>query len=149
MKHANIDGAHRILEVSVLLEAILPNQDDLISAEIQVTIQPLFEEFEFELRSVCVRSHGRPSIDIHEEQLHYLLANGFKVTDVANMFGCSWHTIQRKMKMFGIGFKFFSSISDTDLDQCVSEIVGRLPSCGIRCVRSMLCADGTVIQRES
>ena len=147
MKRAIIDGAHRLLEVAVLLEAILPNQDNSVSAEIQGIIQHLVEGYELELRSVYTQCRGRPSIDIYEEQLHYLLANGFKVTDIANMFGCSRRTIQRRMQTLCIGFHRFSSINDSDLDERVSEIVERLPSCGIRSVRSMLRADGTVVQR--
>ena len=64
------------------------------------------------------------------------------------MFGCCTRTIQRKMRDFGIDSNRFSDIGDLHLDELVSEIVTRLPSCGVRSVQSMLRVNGVILQRE-
>lgn len=49
---------------------------------------------------------------------------------------------------FGIDSNRFSDIPDMELDEMVKDIATRLPTCGIRSVRSMLQADGIGLQRE-
>ena len=49
---------------------------------------------------------------------------------------------------FGIGSNRFNEITDAHLDELVSEIVARLPNCGIRSVQSTLRVDGIILQRE-
>ena len=45
---------------------------------------------------------GRPSYDIMEEQLSFLLEQGFKVLDVSNILGVSVRTVERRMSTFGL-----------------------------------------------
>ena len=91
---------------------------------------------------------GRPAIDIPEEQLRFLVENGFKITDMAQMFGCSCRTISRRLKEFGIEYNVYTDINDGQLDEIVGEIAARLPCCGIRSMQSMLRANGITLQRE-
>ena len=45
---------------------------------------------------------GKPSYNIDEEQLNFLLEQGFKVREVSEMMGVSERTIQRRMRSLGI-----------------------------------------------
>lgn len=45
---------------------------------------------------------GRPSYDIREEQLSYLLEQGFTVRDISNILGVSIRTVERRMSSFGL-----------------------------------------------
>ena len=146
MKMAVIDGAERLLEVSVLLEQLLPDGDAL-TGEIQQLIAQLITVYEDEINSVP-KCRGRPALAIDEEQLRFLLSYSFKVTDIAAMFGCSRRTIQRRMSDVGLCASCFSEINNSQLDEVVGEIAARLPMCGIRTIQSMLKADGIILQRE-
>ena len=41
---------------------------------------------------------GKPSYDIHEGQLNFLLEQGFKVSEVSDMMGVSKRTLERRMR---------------------------------------------------
>ena len=59
------------------------------------------------------RSRGRPCLAIGVEQLSFFVQHGFKIADIADMFGCSRRTIERRMGQFGISIReSYSSISD-------------------------------------
>lgn len=45
---------------------------------------------------------GRPSYEISEEQLLYLLEQGFQVCDISNILGVSARTVERRMSTFGL-----------------------------------------------
>ena len=66
-------------------------------------------------RQVSQRNRGRPSYDIKEEQLSFLLEKGFKVSEISKIFGVSKRTIERRMAYFGL------SVSGTVCD-CRSNI---------------------------
>ena len=45
---------------------------------------------------------GKPSYDIHEGQVNYLLEQGFKVGEISKMLGVSKRTLERRMWSFGL-----------------------------------------------
>jgi hypothetical protein len=45
---------------------------------------------------------GRPSFEIEEEQLSYLLEQGFNVRDIGSILGVSVGTVGRRMSLFGL-----------------------------------------------
>lgn len=47
-------------------------------------------------------TRGRPSYEISEEQLHFLLQQGFKVCDISKILGVSVRTVERRMSTFGL-----------------------------------------------
>ena len=148
-KQALVDAAERLFEVSVLLEPLLSNDAEPISEAIRQILICLEASYEEEVRSVVVgHRRGRPALEIREEQLVFLLGNNFSVTDIAALLGCSTRTIQRRMREFGIDSNRFNDLSDAHLDELVSEVVARLPNCGIRSVQSTLRVDGIILQRE-
>ena len=113
--------------------------------------RPLGPPYEY-LRTMVVvhpaRPVGRPAIDIPENQLRFLVEHDFKITDIAQMFGCSGRTILRRLKEFNIEHNVYTDIDDSRLDAMVSDIAARLPCCGIRSMQSMLRANSIVLQRE-
>lgn len=48
------------------------------------------------------RRRGRPSFDIKEEQLSFLVENDFKVPEIGAMLGVSTRTVERRLSSFGI-----------------------------------------------
>ena len=47
-------------------------------------------------------NRGRPSFDIKEHQLSFLVENGFKVPSIAQLFKVSSRTIERRMTKYGL-----------------------------------------------
>lgn len=45
---------------------------------------------------------GRPSFEITEEQLLFLLEQGFQVCDISNILGMSARTVERRISKFGL-----------------------------------------------
>ena len=44
----------------------------------------------------------KPFYEITEEQLLFLLKQGFQVRDISNIFGLSARTVERRMSKFGL-----------------------------------------------
>lgn len=62
-------------------------------------------EWDCEINSVNTESsrrRGRPSFDIKEEQLAFLVENDFKVPEIGAMLGVSSRTVERRLSSFGI-----------------------------------------------
>ena len=57
----------------------------------------------------CSGGRGRPSFEISEEQLQFLLEQGFQVKDISSILGVSCRTVERRMSSFGL------SVSGTKL----------------------------------
>ena len=147
-KEMLVDSIIDLLDIALIFETIFLDGDDIISKEIQALIRYAVAEHEAELRREGRRRRGRPCIDVYEDQLQLLVGNGFKVTEIARMFDCSRRTIQRRIIDFGFERNRFSTISDTQLDQLVGEIVAVRLRCGIRSTQSTLRAIGVQVQRE-
>ncbi len=45
---------------------------------------------------------GKPSFQINEEKLNFLLEQGFKFAEVSEMLGVSKRTVERQMRLFGL-----------------------------------------------
>ena len=149
---AYIDGVELLLQaVVVMIEPLLSVVSGtalILTHQVQQLLAVMTAEHELETRRVNEQHRGRPSLDIPEQQLQFLLEHGFRVVNIAAMFNCSTRTIQRRMRMFGLQFSRYTNLSDTDLDRRVNSIVFRLPTYGIRSVQSMLRANGVHLQRE-
>ena len=59
-----------------------------------------------------LRGCGHPEIAIGEKQLRYLIEQGFRIQDVADMFGCCRRTVEHKIEKYHISSHNFSTISD-------------------------------------
>ncbi|XP_057300890.1 uncharacterized protein LOC130635548 [Hydractinia symbiolongicarpus] len=85
---------------------------------------------------------GRPSFDIPEETLKTLVRLNFSQTAIAEMFGVSAKTIQRRFKEFDIEPKSHTMIGDEELDEHVKKIISDFPNCGIRRMKGFLLSHG-------
>ena len=56
--------------------------------------------YQGQLRHSAVR--GRPSFQIPQEQLSFLLDQGFKVSEIGVLLGVGQRTVQRRMSAFGL-----------------------------------------------
>ncbi|CAB3991437.1 PREDICTED: uncharacterized protein LOC107331191 [Paramuricea clavata] len=90
---------------------------------------------------------GRPSYDISEEQLSFLLEKGFQVRDISNILGVSSRTVERRMSGFGLSVTgMYSGIDDMQLDELVVTATGQHPQWGIRMVKGYLQRKGIRVQ---
>lgn len=70
---------------------------------------------------------GRPSLIIEEDKLRYFVDNGFKVADIALLFGASKRTIERRLNVYQLSTRMYTSITDADLDAVVNGLSGAFP----------------------
>ena len=145
-KEALIEGADRLLEACVQLELLVPNRHDFTA--VTRVVQQLIVQLNTDYEIVVITSGVRRPLDICEDQVRFLVENGFNETEIAILIGCLIGTIQRKLKEFGIEFNRFSEITNQDLDDLVKEIVTRLPACGTRSIQTLLKVNGVILQRE-
>ena len=101
--------------------------------EAKVEISPVFHSLrqlitamESVVKQETVVGRGQPRISIEKDQISYLVENGFRVKDIADIFHCSKRTIERRINDLSIKVTNFTSISDVDLDSCVSSVLSVL-----------------------
>jgi len=91
---------------------------------------------------------GRPIKDIMQDQLSFLIDQGFKITDISLLFDCSRRTIERRIKDYGLILCNYSPLSDSELDALVLEITSLFPHCGEKSIHGRLRSHGIIIKRE-
>ena len=87
---------------------------------------------------VHVSKHGRPKIDIGEEQLSYLIKQGFRTKEISKIFGCSRRTVERRMNEYELSLLNSMAVSDAHLDSLVKDISTLFPVCGEKIVNGRL-----------
>ena len=91
---------------------------------------------------------GRPRFVITKEQLEFLLERGFRLKEVAKIFGVHLSTIERRCRDYGLSAtQTFSYISDQALDCIVEEIIRSFPSFGYRRMTGALLSRGIKVQQ--
>ena len=95
------------------------------------------------------RRRGRPRVNVTEEQLAYLVEQGFKIKDIALMFGCCRRTIERLMRQHNLSVRNYTNMSEIELDAKVQEISAMFPNCGEKTVSGRLRSVGIIVRRES
>lgn len=99
--------------------------------------------------SVDCSGVGRPSYQIPEDTLEILLENRFTVPQISKMFGVSVSTIRRRMSLHGLFVRrYYSSVSDSDLDALVKDIQHQYPMCGNRQMQGHLISKGYRVQQS-
>ena len=91
---------------------------------------------------------GRPSLIVEEDKLRFFVDKGFKVADIATLFGVSKRTIERRLSLYHLSTRSYTNISDTDLDDIVSGISGAFPKCGEKMTDGRLRSRGILVQRD-
>ena len=105
--------------------------------------QSMENEHGYTTQVLLENRRGRPSLDVKQEQLEYLLHLGFNCPKVAEVLGVSLSTIRRRMNEFGLSVTaLYSSITDEELDSLVSRIKDEFPNCGSRLMQGHLLSRG-------
>ncbi|XP_055958592.1 uncharacterized protein LOC130013971 [Patella vulgata] len=90
---------------------------------------------------------GRPSKLVPFEQLEFLVSNGFKLNDMANLFNISPRTMSRRLLEYGISLnEKYSHISNDELDEIVIDLLSNFPNIGYRSIKGHLHSKGHIIQ---
>ena len=93
-------------------------------------------------------SVGRPRYEIPEESLEMLIENRFTVPQIATMMGISVSTVRRRMSDIGIHIRdYYSTITDSELDQLVRSVQLQYPMCGNQQMQGHLINKGYRIQQ--
>ncbi len=140
-------------DVMDIIETILQCIVALLGAPDNVTVNELFTclqlvaavKADYELRKR--RCRGRPGVYVGDDQLRYLVENGFKTKDISELYGCSRRTIERRMNEYSI-HREYSSLSDSELDSAVQEIVRIFPNCGEKTISGRLKSFGCNVQKR-
>lgn len=134
---------------SVVLIAGEIDEGDVLVDQIRYVRTALLEQIENHVHDNSRRVRGRPSLLITAEQVTFYLDHGFKVVDIAKMFGCSRRTIERRMTEFGLSFRDrYTSISDEELMETVEQFTSLCPMIGEKTVDGMLRSRGINVQRQ-
>ncbi|XP_013856205.1 uncharacterized protein LOC106512054 [Austrofundulus limnaeus] len=92
---------------------------------------------------------GRPSWDISEEQLKFLLEYNFTVGEIGELLGVSYSTVRRRMAESNLSVRMsYSNISDEDLQKLVQNFIMECPDSGIKTVLGYLNGVGIRVQRS-
>ena len=105
--------------------------DDLLHSVIAIrdTLSDLLESNYHQAR------RGRPTLPIEEPHIRFYVENNFNVSQIADLFGCSKRTIERRMQQYGIRMRErYSTISDHDLRELVLTVTYSNPNLGERSV---------------
>lgn len=132
-----VELAEQVLQFSVLL-------GDVIGDEVIAIFRDLVSAMtaERERRNTHARGRGRPEVAIGEEQLKFLIEQGFRIQDIADMFGCCRRTVERRMNRYRISVHNYSSISDLDLDMMIREMTTLFPQSGEKTISGRLRSQG-------
>ena len=120
----NMIKTHFLLATVEEKEAIIEEIEELL--RMTVAIEPfvataapedgvaLINQFQIILTTVAqfqpARPVGQPAVDIPENQLRFLVEHNFRITDIAQLFGCSCRTIVRRLKEFDIEHNVYTGI---------------------------------------
>ena len=93
---------------------------------------------------------GRPRFEIPHAQLQFFVEKGFKVAEIAQPFGTSSSTVERRLAEFGLSIRTtYAQLSDRDLDAVTSEIMREIPNVGCKRMTGFLLGRGLCVQQIS
>lgn len=124
-----------ILQFAVL---VLDDTKDVLQEVLQVLRKlSLLMNTEIE-GSIRINLQERPKLDVREDQLHYLIEQGFRIQEISHLFGCSRKTIERRMNEYQMTLFNSFNISDNQLDAIIKEITTLFPKSGEKTVSGRL-----------
>ncbi|XP_041862136.1 uncharacterized protein LOC121653022 [Melanotaenia boesemani] len=141
---------------NILLRAqetgIFANIDDILDS-IQTTLRLIVAKNNhtggFRPALITSGGRGRPSWDISEDQIKYLLEYNFSVREIGQLLGVSYSTVRRRMADSNLSVRMnYSNISDEDLQRLVYNFIQECPDSGIKSVLGYLNSVGLRVQRS-
>jgi len=119
--------------------------DDLLRSVITIR-EALSDSLE---NSYHLTRRGRPTLPIEESHIKFYVEYNFTIAQIADMFGCSKRTIERRMQQYGIRMcERYSTINDHDLKELILALTHNNPNLGERSVDGILRSSGTIVQRQ-
>ena len=92
---------------------------------------------------------GRPVFDIPKEQLEFLTEKKFTVGEMAQLFGVSKRTLERRLSEFGLRVRAnYARLTDAELDATVNDIIADFPNVGCKRMSGLLLGRGLRIQQS-
>ena len=87
--------------------AVTLDVDDVVAEDVGSAYRKLVEteqsnQVGYQAPLNCGGRRGRPSYEISEEQLQFLLEQGFQVKQISSILGVSSRTVERRMSSFGL-----------------------------------------------
>ena len=136
--------AERLVQWTLAVKSYIADGESFFQAILSIR-----EAVNAEIEENTQRTRGRPFILIFENHLLFLLEHGFTTRQMAESFGCSQRTVERRMQEYGISVReVYSSIPDDQLHELISSMLVRNPTLGEKSIHGMLRAQGHIIQRQ-
>ena len=95
-----LDYLNRVIVEVELPDSIVSSLGEVLSILREKEMEPDWEISSTDIEPI--RRRGRPSFDVKEEQLSFLVENDFKVPEISLMLGVSTRTVERRLSSFGI-----------------------------------------------
>jgi len=137
----------KVLQLATMVEPYLVarGHGDVVTS-IAETVEGMVHSLEYAVRRTRVRD--RPSLEIPEAELCFLLNHSFTVTQISQMFGCHRRTIHRRICEYELSSHHFSTISDDVLDDLVKSMCTLHRRTGEKSIAGELQGMGLRIQWE-
>ena len=144
--HDLVMSLEQVLEYALFLEQAIPhcNQCQELILCIRQMICVMEENNDQRVRHTVL---GRPVLEVEEDRIRFFLDNGFKVKDIASLFGCSKQTIERRMNIYGLLSRNHTAIPDAELDEIVHALCSVFPRSGEKLIDGRLRGQGIHVQR--
>jgi hypothetical protein len=84
----------------------------------------------------------RGRCDISKQTIEHLLESGFHIADASKVLSVSESTLYRKMRQFNISKLVFTEISDSQLDEIVTDTLQDFPNSGEKMLWKVLQGKG-------
>ena len=146
-QHELLALTEKVLQLITIIEPCLLDRGyvDVLTL-IAETVNVMVDSIDQFVRSTRVR--GRPSLQIPETQLDFLLSHSFTVTQISKMFGCHRRTIHRRIQQYQLTTHHFSNISDSSLDDLVKGMCTLHRQSGEKSIEGKLRSMGFRVQRQ-
>ncbi|XP_052068134.1 uncharacterized protein LOC127707579 [Mytilus californianus] len=106
------------------------------------------EKDQYRSERVAVDGNGHSKFSISKEQLEYLVKYGFTAPMMSNVLGISESTVRRRLREFGLSLRKTTHITDMELDQSITEVIGTNRHIGPNSVRVRLAQKKIFVSRE-
>ena len=97
-----LDYLNRVIVGEGLPDPIVSSLGEVLFILREKEMEPDWEINSTDVDMESRRRRGRPSFDVKEEQLSFLVENDFKVPEISLMLGVSTRTVERRLSSFGI-----------------------------------------------
>ena len=97
-----LDYLNRVIVGEGLPDPIVSSLGEVLFILREKEMEPDWEINSTDVDMESRRRRGRPSFDVKEDQLSFLVENDFKVPEISLMLGVSTRTVERRLSSFGI-----------------------------------------------